>query len=221
MSRANPRFKRVSPPLPLVGGTNGVVMFTFKGSIEGQFTINTFYYSAAVPAPTQAQLTTLSNNILTNLTTTYKAMLSADWTGNSSILTVVHRNDIMGIVGFSILGAPGTGPALHEPTTVAGLILRRSGVKGQHGRGRVSIPAVPTGWVTASSITVAAGLTAYSNFEVQMQLTASDGANTWTPCIAQRATTSPRLVIGFSPVLAVVTNPLLGTIRRRRLGRGV
>jgi hypothetical protein len=221
MSRANPRFRRINAPLPLVGASNGVVEFVFKGSIEGQQTINTFYYSGAVPAPTQGQLTTLSNNILTNLTTTYKAMLSADWLGNSSILNVVHRNDIMGIVGFSILAAPGTGPAGHEPTTVAGLIIRRSGVKGQHGRGRVSIPAVPTGWVTASQLTLAAGLTAYNNFETAMALTASDGTNTWTPCIAQRAAASPRLVIGFAPVVSVTTNPLLGTIRRRRLGRGV
>jgi hypothetical protein len=53
-----------------------------------------------------------------------------------------------------------------------------------------------------------------------MKLVESDGTNNWTPSITQRATTPPKLVVGFSAITSVVMSALLGTIRRRKEGRG-
>lgn len=220
MSRANPRYRRVNAPLPAVGAANGVVMYRIFGTIEGQLTISVFYYSSAVPAPTLTQLLLLEGNISTQLYLKYRSCLSADWACTQETLDVVHVNNIVGVVSTTNSGTVGVRPAGHLPTEVALVINRKSSVKGQHGRGRVSLPAISTGDVTASKMTLAAAITAVNTLAGGMSPTVTDGTNTYTPCIAQRAISSPKLVVGFSPITSVVPNFLLGTIRRRKIGRG-
>lgn len=220
MSRASPRFKRISPSLPPVGTGNGVVMYRIQGQIENQLTVSTFMLSAPVPAPTTAQLNTLLTNLHTALFGKYGACLSADWTAVSEQLLVVHRNDLAGVQSLAAAGTAGARPAGHLPTEVAAVILRVSAVKGQHGRGRLSLPAISTADVTASKVTLAAEITNLNALAAAMIGTVSDGTNNWTFCIGQRATTSPKLVIGFSPIASAAPNLLLGTIRRRKIGRG-
>lgn len=220
MSRANPRFKRINPPLPLVGTTNGVVLYRIIGSIEGQLTINTFTYSAAVPAPTATQLATLLANLSTAVKPNYTACLSADWTTTSETIAVVHRNDLFGATRLTNAGVAGGRTTIHVPTEVGAVIIKQSAVKGQHGRGRITLPAIANADVTGSKIAAATEITALNNLATAMLATASDGTNTWTPCVSQRSLATPRLVIGFSPLTAVTPNLLLGTVRRRKLGRG-
>ena len=220
MSRANPRFRRVNPPLPPVGAGNGIVQYQIRGSIEGQLTISSFYYSAAVPVPTPGQLATLRGNISTNLLAKYALCVSADWALTIEVLNVVHRNDLFGSTSTGNVPTVGGRPAGHLPTEVAGVINKVSAVKGQHGRGRLSLPAIATSDVTLSRITNAGELAALNNLEGAMLATATDGVNTWTPCIAQRGVVPPKLVVGFTPLVTAITNTLLGTIRRRKIGRG-
>lgn len=218
MSRLKPRFHRVNPFLPPVGGNQGVVEFIFQGVIENQMTINTFSYLGPNFAPTQPQLTTLANNITANLKATYLLAISADWALTQRKINVVHRNDIAGQVFGDNSG--GGGPANHLPTEVSAVILRSTAVKGQHGRGRVSLPAVPISWVTASTITNAFGILAYNNLAVNMLAVASDGTNNWVPCIGQRGTVAPPVIIGAAPITRLFLDALVGTIRRRKIGRG-
>jgi hypothetical protein len=220
MSRANPRFRRVNPNLPLVGTTNGVVMYVIQGVIENQMTINTLMYSSAVPNPTNTQLATLLTNISANIISSFKALISADWNITQELLKVVHRNDIATVTLLTHANNIGTRPAGHEPTEVAGVTLKYSGVKGQHGRGRMSTPGVYTGDVTNSQWTGATITTNQGVFNAAALLTASDGSNTWTPCIGQRGSTPPRLIVGFTPIVKFSQPILLGTIRRRKIGRG-
>jgi hypothetical protein len=220
MSRANPRYHRINPSLPLVGSGNGVVQYRIIGVIENQMTMNTFYYSAAVPAPTTTQLNTLLTNIQAGMFPLYKLCLSADWKCSSEALNVVHRNDILGVQSAANLNVAGGRAAGHMPTEVAQPIIRYTATKGQHGRGRFSLPAISTADVTASAITAAAAVTAIANFSTECLATFSDGANTWTPCLAQRSTASPKLVIGFAPLTKLIFSPNLGTIRKRKIGRG-
>lgn len=219
MSRANPRFHRFNAALPSVTGT-GVVEYIIQGSIEGQLTISTFFYQAAVPAPTQVQLTNLGNNLNTAFLSKYLALMAGEWTMTRQLVNVVHVNNIQGIIGTGSAGAAGTGGTLHQPTEVAAIVIRRSAVKGQHGRGRLSLPAVPLNAVSGSSINQTAYITNAGTLATQMLATVSDGTNNWTPVIAQRAPTSPRLVIGAAALSAAALNTLLGTVRRRRIGRG-
>lgn len=220
MSRSNPRFHRVNPPLPAVGTTNGVVQYVIEGRIEGQMTLSTFMYGAPTPTLSLTQQTTLLNNIHTNLFTKYLALISSDWTCFRELLRVVHRNDLTTVTSIGSFGTAGTRPALHEPTEVAGIFLRIGNVKGQHGRGRVSIPAISTADVSGSNWQGAAIVANQLLFDSAMLATASDGTNTWTPCIGQRSTASPKLIIGFTALQSVNAVPLLGTVRRRKIGRG-
>lgn len=220
MSRQNPRVRRTNPNLPLVGTTNGVVMYVIEGRIEGQMTVNTFMYSAAVPNPSSALLNTLLTNISTNLFAKFKNCVSADWTCFREQLKVVHRNDIATVQSNTNLSITGGRPAGHEPTEVAGIVLRVSATKGQHGRGRLSFPGICTADVSSSNWTSGALATALGLFTVAALNTVSDGTNTWTHCIGQRTNVSPKLIIGFAPITTYLGTQILGTVRRRKIGRG-
>jgi hypothetical protein len=220
MSRANPRFRRSNPNLPLVGTTNGVVQYVVQGQVENQMTINTFMYSAPVPAPTPTQLQTLLTNLSGTVFVRYKGLVSADWTCVRELLKVVHRNDIATVISTGNNGVVGGRPAGHEPTEVAGVILRQTAIKGQHGRGRYSFPAVSTADVVNSTWTSVGLTAALALWYVAALGNQSDGTNTWTPCVGQRGVASPRLIVGFAPVVSFQGTNLLGTIRRRKIGRG-
>lgn len=220
MSRASPRYRRVNPSLPPVAPAGGVVLYRVWGSIEGQLTINTFYYGATVPNPTPTQLATLLTNISAALYGSYKGCISSDWTTTKETLDVVHRNDLNGVVSVLNATVPGGRPALHEPSEIAIVVLRKCAVKGQHGRGRIGLPAVSSTDVLSSHTFGAAIGVALALLQAAMLATASDGVNTWAPVMIQRAATSPRLVIGASNLTSITPSALLGTIRRRKIGRG-
>lgn len=221
MSRAQPRFRRTNPPLPVVGNNNGVVLYRIFGQVEGQMTISTFMYSSSNNAPTQAQLTTLLSAIQTAIFPLYGSCISIDWGGNNKeTLDVVHRNDISGLISTANGGAFGTRAAGHLPTEVSAQLIRYTAFKGQHGRGRVSIPAIATADVTASSISSGTLITALANLTTALLVARSDGTNNWTHCIGSRIPISPKLVTNFAPVVRYVNKTLLGTIRRRKIGRG-
>jgi hypothetical protein len=220
MSRASPRFRRVNPSLPAVGSTQGVVVYKVVGSIESQLTINTFFYLGPVNNPTAAQLTALLTSISGVIFNNYKACLSADWSLTRETLDVVHRTDINGVQSVANVPSVGGRPALHEPTEIAAVILRKSAFKGQHGRGRLSLPAISTSDVGASSIIGTALPTALAGLRGQMLLSASDGVNSWVPCIAQRTNVSPHFIVAAAQITSTSQNLLLGTIRRRKIGRG-
>lgn len=221
MSRANPRFRRTNPSLNPVGLTNGVVQYVIEGRLENQMTLSTFMFVAANPNPTQAQLSTLSTAISSGVFPKYAALISADWTCFRELLKCVHRNDIATNISTGRAQSPGTRPAGHEPTEVAGLFLRQTPTKGQHGRGRVSIPGVYTGDVTNSNwtgVTISLNQTAFNNSLVGVNF--SDGTNNWLYCVGQRGSATPRLITNYAVISSQTASLLLGTVRRRKVGRG-
>jgi len=220
MSRANPRFHRTNPPAPQVPVGSSVMRYRIQGSIEGQMTISSFDYIGPVASPNLTQLSTLLVNARAQLLSYYRACVSADWTVTNESINIVNRNDILGIVSVVSAGQAGGRAAGHVPTEVAQPLIKLTPLKGQHGRGRLSLPAIAVADVTASKISAAAELTNITTLETQMILNVSDGANQWTPCVSQRSTVAPKLVIGTSLLQAVTTSALLGTIRRRKIGRG-
>lgn len=219
MSRANPRYRRINP-LGLAVGAGGVVEYICQGSIEGQMTINTFYYYAPVAAPSPTQLVNLETAISTIMFPRIAACVSSDWTCVRELLNVVHRNDLLGVVNVFNAGNAGTRPATHLPTEVAAVVLKKTLLKGQHGRGRISLPAINPADVTASTITNAVLKTNLTNLCTAMLTANSDGTNNWTPCVATRSTVTPKLVTNYSLLTVAVPDYVLGTVRRRKLGRG-
>jgi hypothetical protein len=219
MSQANPRYRRNNPHLPPVPANSSVVEIKMIGAIEGQLTVNTFYYVAPV-IPSALTLGSLLSQWTSTFFTAYAACVSADWSCTKVRADVVSRNDIAGTDNTSTSGSPGTRPAGHEPTQMGIVVIRVSNVKGQHGRGRYTFPAVSSGDVTNSTITSNPLKTSLTAFQTALFNTVSDGVNNWSPVIAERSPTTPRLVIGTAPLTNQHTNLILGTIRRRKIGKG-
>lgn len=220
MSRANPRYRRTNPSGVPVGSTYGVVRYVVQGQFQGQMTISIFDYVGAVPGPNTTQLTTLRTNIGALIITPYRACCATDWQITAERVIPVHSNVFAGVNYFGNSGLFGTGGSASMDTEVAVIINKKTGLKGQHGRGRLSMPAVPSGAVTQSNVTLAGAITAYNNLIAAMLPGVSDGANTWNPVVSQRGLAAPRLVTNWSLLLSCTLNTLMGTIRRRRIGRG-
>lgn len=216
MSRANPRFRRTNGVL--LPRLNDIYRVRFRGSVEGQLTINTFYYrgSGAINSESLAG----QINLITALEAPagmrdkYKACMSSDWTMADMAVDCPFLDTLNTLVAASI-GAGG-GAAGHEPTTVGVVIAKQSVVKGQCGRGHVTLPAVPTAWVTNSTLI---NSTAHDAFALAMGGVISGGGTTFTPVIYSKGTRINHTA-GVTDVIQCVVRDTLGTVRRRKLGRG-
>lgn len=219
MSRANPRYRRRNLNLPAL--TNDVFRVKLYGTIENQETISVFTYigPSLVNNAVTSDLTDFGSALVAvgNLCTKYAAACSADWVFTRIAVDVPTTPSLAPI----IVNFPGNGagPAGHMPTEVGMPLLKITASRGQCGRGRISTPAVPTAWVTAS---VLSNTGAHSALAFQMIQNLVQGPSTWRPCVYS-AKGSRLFPI---PGAALLTNAilpagnLLGTIRRRKIGRG-
>jgi hypothetical protein len=220
MSRTNPRYHRVNAPGNPITNTLGAVRYKILGVIEGQLTVSDFDYVGPVNLPTQAQLTTLLTNIKNAMNSAYRNCISADWVCSYETLDVIHVNTIVGVKDTTNAGFVGLRPAGHEPTEVAQPIIKVGFIKGQHGRGRVSLPAIATGDVTGSKLTNATVLTNIGTFITTMLTSYSDGSNTWQPAVTTRSSALPKVAVAYSLLTRAYMSTYLGTVRRRKIGRG-
>jgi hypothetical protein len=216
MSRANPRFRRNNPALPV--GVPNWWQVNVQGVIEGQATLTSFFYSDNNAALIAASESNLAAAWIANCLTAYKGALSADWAGLQMIvksLSSPTRNTFITTTG--IAGVAGTGPAGHEPTIVCVTIDRYTPFRGQCGRGRIGVPAVPTGWVTASQLT---NLTAHTALATNMLAVFVGAGVTYTPGLFSRGSRTTHTQ-GFATLVQAQLRVVLGTIRRRKLARGI
>ncbi len=217
MSKANPRFRRNNPSLPVV--LNNVWRVRMIGTVEGQLTINTFFY-LDTNGPNTGTVT-IANSLVTafmgagGVEPLYIACMSADWSLQGYTVDSPNNPFLSTVQGT--FGAVGGGPNGHEPTTVGVVISRFSAIKGQCGRGHITLPAVPTAWVTASTLTNTTAHTALAN---KLSADLVQGGNTFTPCIYSRAGSHYQPQKGAAAVEAALVRTTLGTVRRRKLGRG-
>lgn len=219
MSRANPRFRRLNPSLP--APTGNVIQLTIFGTLENQVTLNILYYQD--PTGTVASITNLGNLMAAWLVANSVSMLacsSSDWTYQQLKSQYVNQPTI--IPQYNVSGpTSGTGPALHEPTTMAAILSKATLVKGQSGRGRYYVPGIPLANVTSSALT-AGSLATYQTYATKLNTVVVAGGLNYTPGIFSRRGFNKVTGQGggFSPMSAVTAKALLGNIRRRRIGRG-
>lgn len=216
MSRAVPRFRRNNPAL--VPPNTNLFEVILQGSVEGQMTINTFYYwdnGAGLIPGSESNLTGVFN---ANVFPLIQACLSIDWAAISVKVRCITDQTRSPFVSNYGVGTNGTGPAGHEPTSVAALISRYTNFRGQAGRGRLYLPAVPSGWVANSSI-LTANFGPFTTLASALSTTWISGGTSWTPQIFSKGTRfQPRA--GAANIARGVARQLLATIRRRRVGRG-
>jgi len=119
---------------------------------------------------------------------------------------------------------PGTAGATHLPLEMAAVQTLRSNLKGQHGRGRLSMPAVPNTFTTPATdpnILNATGHTAYAALLAALLANIATALGTWVWTIHTRPSPPSVLVNSAANVVSATTNDVLGTVRRRRPGRGI
>lgn len=218
MSRANPRFRRSNQRLSTP--VNNVYRVKMVGSIEGQLTINVLYYTdqngVATANPTHQSNLFAALSLANGVNAKYAACMSSDWTFTQVVIDCPTSPSLAPylVVG----GTAGTGPSGHEPTEVAFPLIKYTAVKGQCGRGRISFPAVPTTWVTASKVSNTTAHTAFGNIAIAV---IAGGGDTFTPVLYSRNGSRAFPGAGVAPLIGVYSlNSLLGTVRRRKIGRG-
>jgi hypothetical protein len=195
-------------------------MVTVAGQQEGQMTINTFYYADAGAALAANTEITIANGWLTNVGGLYNGAISTDWVMKSIKVQCITSPARIPQFATAVLPASGGGPAIHEPTQIAGIIQRRTGIKGQSGRGRVMIPCVPSGWTVNSTIVLGAAVAAYTALANAIAANMVIGGITYTPGVLSRRPVAGLPAFGFAPLISATPVYLLGTVRRRRIGRG-
>jgi hypothetical protein len=123
----------------------------------------------------------------------------------------------------ALTGAVGTAGATALPSTVAAVLTRYTGLKGQHGRGRLYMPCVPNTFVTPAvdpNSLNGAAVTAYDALQAAMIVALTDGVTPHRAVVVTRAL-KPATVPSFAAAISsVVLETTLGTVRRRRKGRG-
>lgn len=223
MSKAVPRFRRFNPPLP--AATGYVMQVLISGLIEGQRWVMDFGYMGvgAVP-PTNAEST---------IAASWATLNGAAWQGTTvptvsldsikvSCVTSPTRNPFT-LVNAAPLPLVGNNSGDHYPSTVAAVISKYTLTKGQHGRGRNYTAGVPLSHVTTNvdpNALNAAGLADLFSFATALENNdPSDGTNSVELCIYTRPPKGLPVTLS-SLVNQVIARPLLGTIRRRRVGRG-
>jgi len=214
---------RVNAPLPLnVGPVIRVVTYI---RIDGQQCLNTYdYTSAAAPAPSLATLAQFSVDWTAANGANLTAVLSsrATWTGNIvSCLSLNTTPSAVDTFAVPLAGAV-VQPAL--PGEMAAILARYTSVRGQHGIGRVMLPAIPitfTAPATDPNILTGAAVTAYNVLAVSLRTVVVSAGVNWVPVLSQRPAPGEALVTRSAGIVSYVTRTLLGTVRRRREGRGI
>jgi hypothetical protein len=215
---------RENPPLRVIN-TN-VLRYTLTVVMQGQQCEVSFDYLSGVLAGNMAPaLAAFQGAWDTANLTTFLDCISAE-----AALTTATAADLLPGTSPSFVhtypgGSPGLALGSSYPTTVAALLRKQTSVKGQHGRGRMFMPAVPLSFtnpaVEANTLTPAAVLIYNAFLATLIGGTVAAGGQVWTYSLVTRAI-APLTIPGFGQeVQSVSTVPLLATVRRRREGRGI
>jgi len=223
MSKASPRYKRTNPALPVIG-TNHVYQVSVQGTVDGMVWIVNLAYMGP---------NTVSTNTESNIATTFNTTCSTAIRGvmdSTALFTTIKVSSldqpsripyVAAVNGGA--GYAGSVGATHIPIEMAAIISKYTNIKGQHGRGRNYWPAVPASFVTPGTDPNrlnATGIAAYQTLITAIDNAAiTDGATVMDLCIYTRPLKG-QPVTNAQATITYIMRPLLGTVRRRRPGRG-
>lgn len=174
----------------------------------------------------------LSPAIIDTLLVNFQFVCDAGFQG-----AVTAQTELSDTLGISLTDATiPTRTLAHAPATVGtvagntlpiemGVVLRKhTAFRGQHGMGRITMPAVPVGFTTPGTdpnLLNAAGVTAYTTVCTNFGTALLAGGQFWSSSLTTRPS-PPAVVASHGAALSNMTvNPLLGTSRRRKEGRGI
>jgi len=191
-----------------------------RGSHDGQFTENTFFYELG-EAITDAALTALVNAISDVILSDWIPLLSGNWVGREVYARDLTSGSGLEATDTSIFGENGgvSSPDLPNNATIA--IARKSGLAGRSFRGRIFWQAL-----SAAQVTTANNLSSAVGLDIIDAINAVDAAAVlldWTPVIVSFFTGgAPRVAGVTTPITSwSLTNLVLDGQRRRLPGRGM
>jgi len=222
VSRAVPRFHRVNPALP--AATGAVYNVIASGSGEAGIWLMNFGYMSASFAQTILSEPNLATSWCNNFAAGLRGLLSTVYFLSAVkvvCVSVPTRQPFLNTTNAN-LGA-GTGGATPLPSVNAVVMSKGTLIRGQHGRGRNYFPGVPSSDVNPAvdpdRITPAAQA-AYQAFANLMNTTPIvDGATNVAPAIFTRTRAGIPVTLAAG-VATMRVSSILGSVRRRRLGRG-
>lgn len=221
MSRAVPRFHRVSalaPPL-----TGDAVRITTVTTSQSQLCMNVFDYEAsALNAVNATNIVAVANAWTAANQAAYFACMTSDTTA-VSISVQVPSSVSVASANVPWVGV-GTVAGNQYPLEMAAVLSKYSALKGQHGRGRTYMPALPVSFITPvidPNVLNATGIAAYNAFTAGLMGGLVVGGFNLSLAILTRPKKPITIVSQGVLVSRWVTQRLLGTVRRRREGRGI
>jgi hypothetical protein len=216
---------RVNAPAPAVAGdvirlTYNVVADNEQCQFSIDFMSNQFSASVAADAVLAAAL--IDASVAPHL----KAALDPTATYEFVLVQVMSRADIVSQTYNTGTGV-GTAGASHLPREVSARLQKNSVLKGQHGRGGMSVGPVPTTFTTPATdpnVLNAAGLVAYghlvTDWGAAYTIVGGSGA-TFSPCISTRPLLGLSVVTHAQVISHLSMDAKLGTVKRRKPGRGI
>jgi len=185
--------------------------------------MNTFDYMTTAPgAITSTNMAALVAGWITDMDLQYRACL----TPATSCVAVLGQCLSSGSVVSINSQWTGIGSVLGSqlPLEMAAIITKYSNLKGQHGRGRVMMPAIPVSFCTPvldPNLLNNVGKTAYATLAADYLSGYTVGAVVLKAAILTRPIRPAHLVTTGILVSSLTVQSLLGTVRRRREGRGI
>lgn len=219
---------RVNMPQPVKTGNIIRISVYYVTDVNVQITL--FDYMNTAGATTVAADV---NNIASVFATAAQAQILACISPMSQIQQYIAQDISEGIAPSAIspVGVVGTAGTTYLPLEMQAGIRKLTSLKGQHGYGRVQMPAVPTTFTTPATDPNklnAAGTTAYLALSIAMQVALTVGAHTYKPVVSTRIIQPKPPLPPISPLIThaglitgTLVDGLLGTQRRRRPGRGI
>jgi hypothetical protein len=214
---------RVNTPAPPITGQ--VAAIVFQSATASQTCQCVFHYMAPAPVTfTAAKSLALAIAWNAAFGTLIQAVLTADTALGETLCEDVSVGIVPTQGSSTLVGLFGTVAGHAIPLEMGATLTRRANLKGQHGIGRVTMPAVPLSFQTpATDINKinAAGLLAYAALATALEGSISDGTSLYNPVIATRPIKPANVVSRAALVILMTPQALLGTARRRKPGRGI
>jgi hypothetical protein len=208
------------PPFP----TRDVFHVALIGRYDSQMTVSNFHYMGekSIGGSGDADMASLTAALIKTggLVLTYADCCVTAWVGVELRVDILTMPEVVTMV-TSLVPLQGTQPLPGLPTHTAVTIARQANIRGKHGIGRISVPAVPFADVNGS---ILPSNGRYESLRARMFEVQSDPNHSFQPGIWARKkipnTTPPQYDFGFSPLISTIVRPLLGTCRRRKPGHG-
>lgn len=213
-----PRVNVLPPPI-----TGDVYRLTIWSRSQGQVCMNVIdYMGGSFAAGPSLPMGALLLQLVTAIEPKYVACLPVATSVFQYTLACLSSGAPVTLVQTS--SAIGTVVGNQLPLEMAAIQKKRSALRGQHGLGRFYMPAVPISFTTPATdpnLVNAAGQTAYNQLNDTLKLTQAVAGIFYDCCITKRPTPPANLVTLAQPISRIDSIALLGTVRRRREGRGI